>query len=61
MKTALLIGCGIVAWCVRWWIDEDPFVKDVDRAIASIRIYSAQTACISTDMRDADDWEGCKD
>jgi hypothetical protein len=51
---ALLLGS--VAYCIRWWIDEDPFIKDVDRAIAAITIYRAQTACISTDMRTADDW-----
>jgi hypothetical protein len=51
----------LILWCIRWWDQEDPFIRDVDKAIAQITIYRAQTACISTDMRAADDWDGCVD
>jgi hypothetical protein len=50
------LASGVVAYSAYWWRLEDPFIKDVDRAIAAITIYRAQTAYISTDMRTADDW-----
>jgi hypothetical protein len=46
----------LVAYSAYWWRLEDPFIRDIDKAIANITIYRAQTACISTDMRQADDW-----
>jgi hypothetical protein len=39
----------------------DPNPVSVIIPTASITIARGYDACLSTDMRDADDWEGCKD
>jgi hypothetical protein len=62
LLTAALMPLGIaVGLTIRWWwLDEDPWVRDVDTAINTLTIHPTQTsgnaACISTDLRQADDW-----
>jgi hypothetical protein len=56
-----LMPLGItIGLAIRWWLDEDPLVQDIDKAIASLTIYRSQTsgnaAFISTDLCEADDW-----
>jgi hypothetical protein len=65
-KHAIAFGAG---WACGWVRREDPFVKR-PRTMAALTVRPATPAparargygtCLSTDMRAADDWDGCVD
>jgi hypothetical protein len=59
----------LLGYSLGWYRREDPFVKR-PRTVAALTVRPATPApatargygtCISTDMRAADDWDGCVD